>query len=125
VYAIDTCVIIELSKKPDILNSFCKWAEGRKERFIVCTQVMQECKREKTIAMLEQLKVKIALSEIADLDGWAEFGSSMTLGDGELSTIFFCKEKQATMISFDKKAVRTCRLLKVSVIDFEEEFIHK
>ena len=124
-YALDTCVIIELSKRPELFDPFCKWVENQKEKFVVCTQVVQECKREKTIAMFEQLKMKIALVEVPDLDGWAVFGSSMTLGDGELSTIFFCREKQATMVSFDKKAVKTCKLFKVSVIDFEEEFIRK
>jgi len=123
--AIDTCIIIELSKKPELVEPFCKWAESQKDGFVVCTQVVRECKREKTIAMLDHLKARIAVAEVPDLDGWVEFGSSMTLGDGELSTIYYCRQKKATVVTFDKKAIRTCQILKIEVVDFEEKFVRK
>ncbi len=125
-FAIDTCVIIELSKEPLLLEKFISWAKCQSGTFYVCESVVTECKREKTVETLTELKEQIPIAQIADPQDMDSFAESLTaLGDGEIATLLFCKQNSKTAITFDKKAVNTCKLLSINFIDFKEKFMKR
>ena len=125
-FALDTCVIIELSKNSGLKNRFCQWVKDKSAKLCVCESVIKECKREQTISTLEFLKTELNLNEVKDPENLDELSSNLTgLGEGELATIFLCEKQGTTIMTFDRKAIITCKLLGVLYLDFKEEFISK
>lgn len=112
--AIDSSSLILLAKL-SILDKFIK---NLKKKLTITEKVQQECIKKDTFdAKLIQKRIeekKISKSKIKNKAIYNKILDDFNLGNGEAETITLCIENKIDIITDDKKAINTCKILEIN-----------
>ena len=112
--AIDSSSLILLAKT-GMLDIAIKGISGK---MIMTNKVYEECVTQKnttdsTLIRKRAEEGAIGLGELKDKNSYHKIRNDFNLGEGETEAIAFCMENNLSLITDDKKAINTCKLLNI------------